>query len=1271
MARLLFRSPTIKRTRRRLPTAEQTRLANVRRAEIQKQELRNSKISELNKLMAIRPRRNHKSRLAYRRSTLKQINALRRELGASGTLRYSSKKGLYAYRRSITGVGSSTTTYTFVNPKYSPVTTYQGKRVTTQRIVPLKRYIDKVGVVRQEGRTGYNANDYALAQSRGVQSKGRYTLQGIRRTVPSEIKVTQGYELSNKVFTIGTALRILGKNTITANKVNLLRDSTGKVIGVEDGIKKQSYALSTPISFAKAKELFKEKQLGSEFKKIQVQQSKADEIALKKNVKAWDKIAKTYDEITARSNKSRAVRTKITNSINKVITSLSKVDPTRKYFGIKANTYINRFTSEILTTPYDFTVGLGRFIPEFFEKVAFQVAVLIQGDFRGVAVTEIKRSVAGSPLALAKSFDPRTPEGLANLVTTAVFVKIAGARKVGKVQAVKSIPKVSKFKIGTFLKTAKGKVSMVGRGGKVFKVPRVVKRVIAKVKTARTKLLKTKTVTKLKRAVRSDKRIASKGGKLLKKLEKKASQGKAFKKAEKLRRSTAVKEAKIRIKERLALEKWLKEQKKLQAVKDLAGAKARVKVYNRGTKLLKSLEKKASSGKLFRKGERARLDRTIKQIKTRLKERFDLNKWMKKNAKAKKVGELAGAKARLRLSKKGGKLRSAIERKANKGRAFNKAEKLRRSTAIKQAKMRIKERLVLEKWLKQQKKLKAVKDLAGAKARVKVYNRGTKLLKSLEKRASVGKLFRKGERARLNRTIKQIKARLKERFDLNKWMKKNAKNQKVKELAGAKARLRLSKKGGKLRSSIEKRASKGKAFNKGEKSRRSLAVKEAKARIKQRFELEKWIKKESKLQKAKDLAGAKARVKVYDKGNKLLKSLEKKANVGKLFKRGEKLRLKQTIRRASNRITAEFKRQRAEASLRKELIRLSTKNKKISLLEAEIKSKKVLLKNKKITPARKVVVKKRIQSASDILDKAKSERVRIKTTVGSGKSKSRGSQRQSTQQLLKTRKTTRRVIPKLKILNVVSVSTGIVMGSKISSSLSRSLAQLPGLDDKFTQGQANTYISKLKDIQKKAQDLENDVTVLTGQDTTIRQGQILQQKLKLVEDVIQKTKTKLTQATKKKKKPFKMPKLPNWGDALPKGKVLVVNPIVRIKGVNKMLKWNTTPNRARKRIESAVDNTTARSYSLKIVGVKKGTDIRTKKLKKFRPRVGKDKRVQTNVEKSKYAIDTKGEKSGLTLARVLKGKVRPKKAKRRKKPTRKPVKRKVKSKAKKRRTRRK
>lgn len=133
----------------------------------------------------------------------------------------------------------------------------------------------------------------------------------------------------------------------------------------------------------------------------------------------------------------------------------------------------------------------------------------------------------------------------------------------------------------------------------------------------------------------------------------------------------------------------------------------------------------------------------------------------------------------------------------------------------------------------------------------------------------------------------------------------------------------------------------------------------------------------------------------------------------------------------------------------------------------------------------------------------------------------------------------------------------------------------------------------------------------------------------------------MSRSISRSKNPPKIPPiiipLPTFNTKLPKGYRRLINPIVRIRGINRELKWRTTFNRALKRIIRLVDNTTARSFQLKIVGVTRAQDIsQPQSLRKFRLRRGKDKRVLIFVERSKYAIDTKGEKKGLRLGKLKK-----------------------------------
>jgi hypothetical protein len=129
-----------------------------------------------------------------------------------------------------------------------------------------------------------------------------------------------------------------------------------------------------------------------------------------------------------------------------------------------------------------------------------------------------------------------------------------------------------------------------------------------------------------------------------------------------------------------------------------------------------------------------------------------------------------------------------------------------------------------------------------------------------------------------------------------------------------------------------------------------------------------------------------------------------------------------------------------------------------------------------------------------------------------------------------------------------------------------------------------------------------------------------------------KTAKKPTRKTPEKK--IRIPKL-EFGTKLPKGNRLAFDFRFREKGKVKTVKARLPLNKAIKKATSLIDRTTARSMELIIAGTTKAKDLSKKpaELRKFRTR--KTKKVLKLVEKSKYAIDTTGEKKGLSLARAL------------------------------------
>jgi hypothetical protein len=89
------------------------------------------------------------------------------------------------------------------------------------------------------------------------------------------------------------------------------------------------------------------------------------------------------------------------------------------------------------------------------------------------------------------------------------------------------------------------------------------------------------------------------------------------------------------------------------------------------------------------------------------------------------------------------------------------------------------------------------------------------------------------------------------------------------------------------------------------------------------------------------------------------------------------------------------------------------------------------------------------------------------------------------------------------------------------------------------------------------------------------------------------------------------------------------------KRVTKFVDVNLPKNRAKKKIFKQVDRTNPRAVSLVLDGLTKKKDIKSPKISgKFRTR--KTKFTLRSVEKTKHAIDTRGEKRGLALSKAIK-----------------------------------
>lgn len=121
--------------------------------------------------------------------------------------------------------------------------------------------------------------------------------------------------------------------------------------------------------------------------------------------------------------------------------------------------------------------------------------------------------------------------------------------------------------------------------------------------------------------------------------------------------------------------------------------------------------------------------------------------------------------------------------------------------------------------------------------------------------------------------------------------------------------------------------------------------------------------------------------------------------------------------------------------------------------------------------------------------------------------------------------------------------------------------------------------------------------------------------------------------------------IPTWRSKIKRGFVPLVNILVRSRGKIREIKVNLTPNRAIRRARQLIDRRLIRSFQLKIVGVRQGKDIPKQSLLKFRIRKGTNPRVLVFVEKTKYALDTKGEIRAIQAARRAKRRKNAKKKK--------------------------
>jgi hypothetical protein len=290
--------------------------------------------------------------------------------------------------------------------------------------------------------------------------------------------------------------------------------------------------------------------------------------------------------------------------------------------------------------------------------------------------------------------------------------------------------------------------------------------------------------------------------------------------------------------------------------------------------------------------------------------------------------------------------------------------------------------------------------------------------------------------------------------------------------------------------------------------------------------------------------------------------------------------------------------------------------------------------------------------------------------------------------VLKTEKVTKQV-PKTIRQNMVKSKQKVVTETKKQllkqkAKLESKLKKLKGTKAKISIGEATKRFGKLTAVvlgsfativknvnsldrvtdTKLAQDSKTIIALLNEQEEKLKQLFVPAIKNKLTSSQVSKlasaskqvrkiklrlkqiSKTKNIKKPLKPKKPIKeKPPIPEikkltWDKAPPKGQNYLVNVIVRIKGRNRVIPVRTTPNRALKYIVPKVDNTLARSFDLKIVGLTSKKDVKAPSLRKFRKKRSRGSSVLRVVEKSKYSLDKPGEKRGLTIAKVIKRRTR-------------------------------
>ena len=259
--------------------------------------------------------------------------------------------------------------------------------------------------------------------------------------------------------------------------------------------------------------------------------------------------------------------------------------------------------------------------------------------------------------------------------------------------------------------------------------------------------------------------------------------------------------------------------------------------------------------------------------------------------------------------------------------------------------------------------------------------------------------------------------------------------------------------------------------------------------------------------------------------------------------------------------------------------------------------------------------------------------------------------------LLKKSLSKTKLLSKAKLLSKLALSSVLLDKILQKQTQDQVLKEISKVDSKSLQKQKQLLELKqdLKQSQKQFQEVAQKLDQKQKQSlkllVSLIQDYKLDQKQLLDQSVAQKLikKPLLKQKVAKQIKKLKLPKIKelNLESKPPKGYNFKLAGFVKIGNKKVKIFDGLPPNRAFKTIFTTgnkkyrgVDKSTPRSFQLELVGLTRSKDItKAPGSGKVRRKLSRNKKVLNLVEKTKFAIDSKGEKKGLKIARKTKKRV--------------------------------